>query len=88
MFGIRTVLLGSDLLLLRGEQLQRATRIAVAIHASDTACAAFAGLRRELPRRAAVATTTISAINTCLAVLAWKSERADTTPRFSLAVGH
>jgi hypothetical protein len=70
MFGIRTVILGADLLLLRGEQRRRATRLAVLIHATDTASAAVAGLRGDLPRRAAVVTTLISAGNTVLAILA------------------
>ena len=70
MFGIRTVLIGADLLLLQGEERRRATRLAVLIHASDTLAAATAGLRGDLPRRAAIATTLISAGNTALAVLA------------------
>lgn len=75
MFGIRTVLIGADLLLLRGEPLARATRTAVAIHASDTVCAAIGGIRRELPRRAAIITVAISAANTALALVAWRFGR-------------
>ena len=67
MFGIRTVLIGADLLLLHGEQRRRATQLAVLIHATDTASAV---LRGDLPRRAAVVTTLISAGNTVLAILA------------------
>ncbi len=67
MFGIRTVLIGADLLLLRGEELRRATQLALVIHASDTLAAATAGLRGDLPRRVAVGTTLISATNTGLA---------------------
>lgn len=70
MFGIRTVLIGADLLLLQGEQRRRATQLAVLIHASDTVAAATAGLRGDLPRKAAATTTLISAGNTVLAVLA------------------
>ena len=70
MFGIRTVLIGADLLLLQGEQRRRATQLAVLIHATDTASAVTAGLRGDLPRRAAVVTTLISAGNTVLAILA------------------
>jgi hypothetical protein len=70
MFGIRTVLIGADLLLLRGEERRRATRLAVVIHATDTVSAATAGLRGDLPRKAAVVTTLISAGNTALAVIA------------------
>lgn len=70
MFGVRTVLLGADLLLLRGEQLRRASRLAVLVHASDTVSAAVAWRRGDLPVRAARVATAISAVNTALAVTA------------------
>lgn len=70
MFGIRTVLIGADLLLLTGEQSRRATRLAVVIHASDTVTAATCLVKGYLPRRAGVAATLISATNTGLAVIA------------------
>ncbi|MEN3361166.1 MAG: hypothetical protein V7637_5148 [Mycobacteriales bacterium] len=68
MFGVRTILLGLDLLVLEGEQRRRATRLAVLIHATDTVSAAAAGLRGDLSRKAAVTTTLISAGNTVLAI--------------------
>jgi hypothetical protein len=70
MFGIRTILIGADLLILDGEERRRATRLAVLIHASDTISAATAGLTGRLPRKAAIVTTIISAGNTALAVMA------------------
>jgi hypothetical protein len=70
MFGIRTILIGADLLVLRGAEHRRAVRRAVLIHASDTISAALAGYRGDLPRKAAVATTAISGVNTVLAVIA------------------
>ena len=70
MFGIRTILLGADLLLLQGEDRRRAARLAVLIHASDTVSAAAAGLQGYLPKRVAVMTTAISGLNTALAVVA------------------
>ena len=70
MFGVRTVVVGSDLLLLRGTELERVVRQAVAIHACDTASALLGGVRREVPPRTAVMTTAISAVNTALAVAA------------------
>src|SRR5215207_2420871 len=70
LFGVRTVLIGADLLVLRGPELRRATRTAVLIHAADTLAAAVTGLRGELPRRSAAVTTLISASNTALAVIA------------------
>ena len=69
MFGIRTIVLGVDLLLLDGDERRRATQVAVLIHASDTVSAATAGLTGALPRKAAVMTTALSAGNTVLAVL-------------------
>ena len=70
MFGIRTVLIGIDLLVLRGEERRRAARIAVLIHATDTLSAATAGVRGDLPRKPALITTAISATNTALALIA------------------
>jgi hypothetical protein len=70
MFGIRTVLIGADLLVLTGEQSRRASRMAVVIHATDTANAATCLVKGYLPRRAGVVATLISAVNTALAVLA------------------
>lgn len=70
MFGVRTVVLGADLLLLPEAALDRARKEAVIIHSTDTVCAAIAGLRGDLPPRAARATFAISALNTALAILA------------------
>jgi len=70
MFGIRTVVVGSDLLLLRDHALERAVRQAVVIHGCDTVAALLGGVRHEVPRRTAVMTTAISAGNTALAVTA------------------
>lgn len=70
MFGIRTVLIGADLLLLQGNDLRRASRFAVVIHATDTISAATTGIRGDLPRRQAIMATSISAVNTALAVAA------------------
>lgn len=71
MFGVRTLVLGVDLLRLRGDAAsqRRILREAVLIHATDTAAAAYAGYKRELPTKVARLTTTISAVNTVLAVV-------------------
>lgn len=71
MFGIRTVVLGADLLLLKGAALDRARGEAIIIHGSDTACAIVGGLRGDLPPRQARVVTAISATNTLLATLAY-----------------
>lgn len=71
MFGIRTILIGLDLLLLTGEDLRRAEKLAVLIHASDTLSAAVTTARGDLPRRQGLVAIGISAVNTGLAVVAW-----------------
>jgi hypothetical protein len=70
LFGIRTVILGIELLFLRGERRQWSVRVAPIIHASDTVAAALSGIRGEVPRRTGFLTTLISATNTGLALLA------------------
>lgn len=70
MFGIRTVLIGADLLLLTGEESKRASKLAVVIHATDTANAATCLVKGYLPRRAGIVATLISGVNTVLAVIA------------------
>lgn len=70
MFGIRTVLLAGDLVLLRGAELRRARRLAVVVHLSDTVSAATAWRRGDLPSRAGRTATAISAVNTALALAA------------------
>lgn len=70
LFGIRTILLGLDLLTNRGQRLQEDLREGVLIHGSDTATAALLGIRGQLPPRTAALTTLISAVNTTLAASA------------------
>ncbi|HSY00190.1 MAG TPA: hypothetical protein VLG91_22830 [Streptomyces sp.] len=67
LFGIRTILLGLDLLTNRDERLREDLRNGVLIHGSDTATAATLGLNGRLPPRTAALTTLISAANTVLA---------------------
>jgi hypothetical protein len=69
MFGIRTVLIGADLLVQTGDQRARSLRAAVLIHASDTLAALLAALSPRFPGRARFIVL-ISAINTALAVYA------------------
>ena len=75
MFGIRTVIIGIELLLPDGEVRAAAVRVAPVIHASDTAAAALAGLTRQIPARSAVIATSISALNTALALTARAGQR-------------
>ncbi|MFI0808921.1 hypothetical protein [Streptomyces echinatus] len=68
LFGIRTVLLGLDLLTHSGERLRDDVRDGILIHASDTATAAMLGINGRVAPHTAVLTTLISAVNTALAV--------------------
>jgi hypothetical protein len=70
MFGIRTILIGADLLARDPAVRRHAVRAAVVVHVSDTVSAFVAGASGALPRRAARVTTAISALNVVLALLA------------------
>ena len=70
MFGIRTILIGVDLLSRDPEVRRHAVRAAPLIHASDTISAWAAGKSGALPPKAAKTATTISAVNLVLALLA------------------
>jgi hypothetical protein len=70
LFGIRTVLIGVELLRSDGAERRRALDRGVLIHASDTASAAAAGALGQLPPGAARKAVAISAVNTMLAVVA------------------
>ncbi|MEN0129884.1 MAG: hypothetical protein AAGC49_10630 [Brevundimonas sp.] len=70
MFGIRTILLGIELLAVDDASRRKVTRLAVLIHASDTVSAVVSGIRGDLPKRAAITTALISSGNTTLAILA------------------
>lgn len=70
MFGIRTVVLGVQLLV--DHPSPQADRFGVLIHATDSATAITAGIRRQLPPRVAKMAAAISLTNTALAVIiAW-----------------
>ena len=69
MFGIRTVLIGAELLMQTGERRTEATRRAVLIHASDTLAAFLATLSGQFPKNGRFIVG-ISAVNTLLAWLA------------------
>ncbi|MDK0524060.1 hypothetical protein [Streptomyces sp. ML-6] len=70
LFGIRTVLLGLDLLSHSGDRLRADLCEGILIHGSDTATAATLGIHGHVPPRTAVLTTLISAVNTALAISA------------------
>jgi len=74
MFGVRTVLIGAQLLLRDEGVRSHSLRVAPVIHAVDAAAALIAGDRGHLPRRAATTAALISTVNTVLAVVAQKRE--------------
>jgi hypothetical protein len=75
LFGIRTVLIGLDLFLLRGRELDRAVRVAPLIHASDTATVAALRRNKQLSPELARPFLLISGTNTVLAVIAFLTSR-------------
>jgi hypothetical protein len=74
LFGVRTVLLGADLLFMSEDRRRQALQVAVFIHAADALAAVIAGVRGHLPRRAALTAAVISTANTGLAIIA-RSQR-------------
>lgn len=69
MFGIRTVLIGADLLADDDPRRQHAELVAPVVHGSDTVAAFLAWRRGDLPPRAGTMATAISAVNLVLAVV-------------------
>lgn len=73
LFGVRTVLIGLDLLQRDPAGRARALRVAPLIHLSDVAAAAIAGRQRQRPARAARAAILVSSANVFLSLLARRS---------------
>jgi len=70
LFGVRTIIVGIELLVPDKEVRARALRYAIPIHASDTISAALAGIDGQLPSRVSIMLTARSGFNTVLAILA------------------
>lgn len=70
LFGVRTVLIGAQLLLRDEGVRSHSLRVAPVIHAVDAAAALIAGDRGHLPRRVSTTAALISTVNTVLAVVA------------------
>lgn len=75
MFGVRTVVIGADLLRRKDDSLEDALRVGILIHASDTAAAVIAGKTGQLPAKTAKTGMIISLVNTGLATTAYVAER-------------
>ncbi|CCH87941.1 conserved protein of unknown function [Modestobacter italicus] len=69
MFGIRTVLIGADLLSTSSSRRQHAELVAPVVHGSDTVAALLARRRGDLSPRAGAVVTAISAVNLALALV-------------------
>ena len=76
MFGVRTVVIGAELLLPQEEERALAMKTGILIHASDTLAAGLGGLRRQLPPHTAALLTGVSAVNTALAIVGSSPPRA------------
>jgi hypothetical protein len=74
MFGMRTVLIGAELLVQTGERRSEALHRAVLIHASDTLAAFLATQSSQFPGKSRTIVW-ISALNTALAIIANRSKR-------------
>ena len=70
LFGVRTIIVGIELLAPDKELRASALRYAIPIHASDTLSAALAGIQGQLPSRTSIMLTAISGVNTALAIVA------------------
>jgi hypothetical protein len=75
LFGIRTVLIGADLIRLHGRDLDRALWAAPIIHASDTATVLTLQRKKQLSPERARPLALISGVNTLLAVTAYLAAR-------------
>jgi hypothetical protein len=74
LFGVRTILIGSELLSRNPEVRARALRVAVRVHLSDTIAAATAAASRQLPAKGAKTAVITSSLNTVLALLARRAK--------------
>jgi hypothetical protein len=79
LFGVRTIVIGADLFLLRKAELDHALRSAVLIHASDTATVLGLKRRKLLSPELARPLALISGLNTVFAVVAYLGHRKSGT---------
>jgi uncharacterized protein YjeT (DUF2065 family) len=75
LFGVRTVVIGADLFLLRGDALRHAVRSAPLIHASDTVTVLTLRRKEQLSPELARPLALISGLNTLLALAAVLTHR-------------
>ena len=75
LMGVRTLIIGAELLSRDPGRREKAVRIALPIHAIDTVSAGLSLVSGELPRRNAVLLTLVSGTNTVLSLLARRTLR-------------
>ena len=75
LMGVRTLIIGAELLSRDPGRREKAVRIALPIHAIDTISAAKTLVRGELPKRNAILLTVVSGTNTVLSLLARRTLR-------------
>jgi hypothetical protein len=75
MFGIRTVLLGRELLVAEGPALRKALDEAPLIHGSDTVTATLLTVSGQVPRRTGLSLMAVSGVNTALSLIARRGSR-------------
>jgi hypothetical protein len=68
LFGIRTVIIGADLLVGSDDRRAESLRIGILIHGSDTLAATLAAMTGQLPKGVGQMIVLISALNTALAI--------------------
>ncbi len=86
MFGIRTVLIGAELLSPDTRRRWHAEQLAPVVHGSDAVAALLAWQLGDLPRRAGGMATAISAVNLVLSIVNLRSHRPE-PPRNRLIAG-
>jgi hypothetical protein len=75
MFGIRTVLLGRELMVAEGPALRKALDEAPLIHGSDTVTATLLTVSGQVPRRTGLSLMAVSGVNTALSLIARRAAR-------------
>jgi hypothetical protein len=75
LFGVRTILVGRDLLRPPGAERAKAVEEAPLIHASDTATATLLTVTGRVPLRSGLPLVAVSGLNTVLAVVARRASR-------------
>jgi hypothetical protein len=75
LFGVRTIIIGGELLLPDGELRNKALKIAPVIHGSDVAAALISGVTGQVPWDKARRVALLSTLNTALALAARKMNR-------------